>query len=75
METEEILRSYPIDGGPDGRGERGHWRTEVLGSGTDLWKYRDDKRAGMIGGEELSELERGLARSPGTCTTMGTAPR
>ncbi|WP_410654081.1 L-arabinonate dehydratase [Amycolatopsis sp. lyj-112] len=100
METEEILRSYPIDGAvlmggcdkttpallmgaasaglpalfvPAGPMLRGHWRDEVLGSGTDMWKYWDDKRAGLIGDEELSELERGLARSPGTCMTMGTA--
>ncbi|MFI7119617.1 L-arabinonate dehydratase [Amycolatopsis sp. NPDC049868] len=100
METEEILRSYPIDGAvlmggcdkstpallmgatsaglpaifvPAGPMLRGHWRNEVLGSGTDMWKYWDDKRAGLIGAEELSELERGLARSPGTCMTMGTA--
>ncbi|WP_181771397.1 L-arabinonate dehydratase [Amycolatopsis pittospori] len=58
---------------PAGPMLRGHWRDEVLGSGTDMWKYWDDKRAGLIGDEELSELERGLARSPGTCMTMGTA--
>ncbi|KFU79660.1 dihydroxyacid dehydratase [Amycolatopsis lurida] len=100
METEEILRSYPVDGAvlmggcdkttpallmgatsaglpaifvPAGPMLRGHWRNEVLGSGTDMWKYWDDKRAGLIGAGELSELERGLARSPGTCMTMGTA--
>ncbi len=100
METEEILRSYPIDGAvlmggcdkstpallmgaasaglpaifvPAGPMLRGHWRNEVLGSGTDMWKYWDDKRAGLIGEAEMSELERGLARSPGTCMTMGTA--
>ncbi|EMD24613.1 L-arabinonate dehydratase [Amycolatopsis azurea] len=58
---------------PAGPMLRGHWRNEVLGSGTDMWKYWDDKRAGLIGDAELSELERGLARSPGTCMTMGTA--
>ncbi|MFD9963596.1 L-arabinonate dehydratase [Amycolatopsis sp. NPDC058986] len=100
METEEILRSYPIDGAvlmggcdkttpallmgaasaglpaifvPAGPMLRGHWRDEVLGSGTDMWRYWDDRRAGLIGDEELSELERGLARSPGHCMTMGTA--
>ncbi|MEU1593139.1 L-arabinonate dehydratase [Streptomyces sp. NPDC005708] len=51
----------------------GHWRGEVLGSGTDMWKYWDDKRAGLIGDCEMSELESGLARSPGHCMTMGTA--
>ena len=38
-----------------------------------MWKYWDDRRAGLIGDKELGELERGLARSPGTCMTMGTA--
>ncbi|MGW7288230.1 L-arabinonate dehydratase [Streptomyces sp. NPDC054847] len=100
METEELLRSYPVDGAvlmggcdkstpallmgaasadlptvfvPAGPMLPGHWRNEVLGSGTDMWKYWDDKRAGLIGDCEMSELESGLARSPGTCMTMGTA--
>ncbi len=51
----------------------GHWRKEVLGSGTDMWKYWDQRRTGEIGDGELSELENGLARSPGHCMTMGTA--
>src|SRR5205807_7195860 len=58
---------------PAGPMLRGHWRAEVLGSGTDMWKYWDDRRAGLIGDRELSELESGLARSPGHCMTMGTA--
>ncbi|MFE3827597.1 L-arabinonate dehydratase [Streptomyces sp. NPDC059092] len=100
METEELLRSYPVDGAvllggcdkstpallmgaasvdlpavfvPAGPMLPGHWRNEVLGSGTDMWKYWDDKRAGLIGDAEMAELENGLARSPGTCMTMGTA--
>ncbi|MFC6062974.1 L-arabinonate dehydratase [Streptomyces ochraceiscleroticus] len=100
METEELLRSYPVDGAvllggcdkstpallmgaasadlpavfvPAGPMLPGHWRGEILGSGTDMWKYWDDKRAGLIGDCELAELESGLARSPGHCMTMGTA--
>ncbi|RMI46429.1 L-arabinonate dehydratase [Streptomyces triticirhizae] len=100
METEELLRSYPVDGAvllggcdkttpallmgaasadlpavlvPAGPMLRGHWRGETLGSGTDMWKYWDERRAGRIGDAELAELECGLARSPGTCMTMGTA--
>ncbi|WP_416332594.1 L-arabinonate dehydratase [Amycolatopsis echigonensis] len=100
METEELLRSYPVDGAvlmggcdkttpallmgaasaglpsifvPAGPMLRGNWRGEVLGSGTDMWKYWDERRAGTIGDRELAELERGLARSPGHCMTMGTA--
>jgi dihydroxy-acid dehydratase len=51
----------------------GHWRGETLGSGTDMWRYWDERRAGTIGETEWAELEAGLARSPGQCMTMGTA--
>ncbi|WP_328870490.1 L-arabinonate dehydratase [Streptomyces sp. NBC_00287] len=100
METEELLRSYPIDaavllGGcdkstpallmgaasadipsifvPAGPMLPGHWRGETLGSGTDMWKYWDEHRAGNLTDCELRELQGGLARSPGHCMTMGTA--
>ncbi|MFG2423765.1 L-arabinonate dehydratase [Streptomyces sp. NPDC048448] len=100
LETEELLRSYPVDGAvlmggcdkstpallmgaasvdlpavfvPAGPMLPGHWRDEILGSGTDMWKYWDDRRAGLIGDCEMTELESGLARSPGHCMTMGTA--
>jgi dihydroxy-acid dehydratase len=58
---------------PAGPMLRGHWRGETLGSGTDMWRYWDERRAGTIGEQEWSELESGLARSPGQCMTMGTA--
>ncbi|MBP2474391.1 dihydroxy-acid dehydratase [Crossiella equi] len=58
---------------PAGPMLRGHWRGEVLGSGSDMWRYWDDHRAGLLGEEELAGLEQGLARSPGHCMTMGTA--
>jgi dihydroxy-acid dehydratase len=58
---------------PAGPMLRGNFRGTPLGSGTDLWKYWDDYRAGLIGECELTELECGIARSPGHCMTMGTA--
>ncbi|GAA0262034.1 L-arabinonate dehydratase [Saccharothrix mutabilis subsp. mutabilis] len=58
---------------PAGPMLRGNWRGRTLGSGTDMWRYWDDKRAGVLGDHEWAELENGLARSPGTCMTMGTA--
>jgi dihydroxy-acid dehydratase len=58
---------------PAGPMLRGNFRGAPLGSGTDLWKYWDDYRAGLIGECELTELEGGIARSPGHCMTMGTA--
>ncbi|MEW9533251.1 IlvD/Edd family dehydratase [Microbispora sp. NPDC049125] len=100
METEEVLRSYPVDaavlmGGcdkttpalvmgaisadipaifvPCGPMLPGDWRGRRLGSGSDMWKYWEDKRAGLVTGEEMDEIEEGIARSPGHCMTMGTA--
>ena len=100
METEELIRSQPIDGVvllggcdktipallmgaisagvpaivvPAGPMLRGNWRGEVLGSGTDSWKYWDEKRAGTITEDDWHEIEGGIARSFGTCMTMGTA--
>ncbi|QDY99718.1 dihydroxy-acid dehydratase [Nitratireductor mangrovi] len=100
METEELLRSHPIDGAvlmggcdkttpglilgaismdlpaifmPAGPMLRGNLRGEVLGSGSDAWKYWDERRAGTIGDEEWQAVEAGIARSYGHCMTMGTA--
>jgi dihydroxy-acid dehydratase len=58
---------------PAGPMLRGNWNGQVLGSGSDVWKYWDEKRAGNIGDCEWSEIENGIARSPGHCMTMGTA--
>jgi dihydroxy-acid dehydratase len=100
METEEQLRSYPVDGTvvmggcdkttpalvmgatsvnlptiyfPAGPMLRGNWRGEVLGSGSDAWKYWAELRAGTITQQDWKEIEGGIARSPGTCMVMGTA--
>ena len=58
---------------PAGPMLRGNWRGQPLGSGSDAWKYWDEKRAGRIGESEWSEIEGGIARSYGTCMVMGTA--
>ena len=100
METEELLRSHPIDGAvliggcdkttpglimgaismglpaiyvPAGPMLRGNWHGKTLGSGSDVWKYWDEKRAGNITEADWDEIENGIARSFGTCMTMGTA--
>jgi dihydroxy-acid dehydratase len=100
METEELLRSHPIDGAvllggcdkttpglimgaismgvpaiyaPAGPQLRGNWHGQVLGSGSDAWKYWDEKRAGRITEEQWAEIESGISRSFGTCMVMGTA--
>jgi dihydroxy-acid dehydratase len=51
----------------------GHWREHSLGSGSDTWKYWAELRAGNITQKDWQEIEDGIARSPGTCMTMGTA--
>ncbi|HJQ23082.1 MAG TPA: L-arabinonate dehydratase [Blastocatellia bacterium] len=100
METEELLRSQPIDGVvlmggcdkttpgllmgaismnlpaiylPAGPMLRGNWNGQVLGSGSDVWKYWAEKCAGNLSDCEWSEMEDGIARSAGHCMTMGTA--
>jgi dihydroxy-acid dehydratase len=100
METEELIRSHPVDGAvlmggcdkttpallmgafsagvpciflPAGPMLRGNWKGRVLGSGSDGWKYWDERRAGLLSDEAWFEVEAGIARSHGTCMTMGTA--
>jgi dihydroxy-acid dehydratase len=58
---------------PAGPMLRGNWRGEYLGSGSDVWKYWMEKRAGNITDEQWNEMESGIARSFGTCMVMGTA--
>jgi dihydroxy-acid dehydratase len=100
METEELIRSHPVDGAvlmggcdkttpglllgatsagvpaifvPAGPMLRGNWHGKVLGSGSDAFKYWDERRAGNITEKDWSEMEVGIARSYGVCMTMGTA--
>ncbi len=100
METEELLRSYPVDGCvlmggcdkttpallmgalsmnlpaifmPAGPMLSGHYRDQKLGSGSDVWKFWAEKRAGNITEEQWRGIEESIARSPGHCMTMGTA--
>ncbi len=58
---------------PAGPMLRGNWQGRVLGSGSDVWKYWDERRAGNISGEDWVNIEAGIARSDGHCMTMGTA--
>lgn len=58
---------------PAGPMLRGNWKGKVLGSGSDAWKFWDERRAGKISEEEWVGVEAGIARSHGTCMTMGTA--
>ena len=58
---------------PAGPMLRGNWRGKTLGSGSDAWKYWDERRAGNISTRDWDEMEAGIARSYGVCMTMGTA--
>jgi dihydroxy-acid dehydratase len=58
---------------PAGPMLRGNWRDQKLGSGSDVWKYWAEKRAGNLTDAQWLEIEDGIARSPGHCMTMGTA--
>lgn len=58
---------------PGGPMLRGNWRDQTLGSGSDVWKYWAELRAGNISEGQWEEIENGIARSPGHCMTMGTA--
>ena len=97
METEELLRSQPVDGVvlmggcdkttpgllmgaismnlptiylPAGPMLRGNWNGEVLGSGSDVWKYWAEKCAGTISDCDWNEMEDGIARSFGPCMVL-----
>ena len=58
---------------PAGPMLRGNWRGQTLGSGSDVWKYWTERRAGTLDECSWREMEDGIARSFGTCMTMGTA--
>lgn len=58
---------------PAGPMLRGNWNGQVLGSGSDVWKYWAEKCAGNITDAQWDEMEDGIARSAGVCMTMGTA--
>jgi dihydroxy-acid dehydratase len=68
-----ISMDLPVIFVPAGPMLRGNLRGEVLGSGSDTWKYWDDRQAGQIDEDEWQAVQAGIARSYGHCMTMGTA--
>ena len=58
---------------PAGPMLNGNWKGRTLGSGSDGWKYWDERRAGTITEQDWIDVEAGIARSYGHCMTMGTA--
>ena len=51
----------------------GWWKGERAGSGTAIWKAREDMAAGRIDAEEFMQIAASTAPSVGHCNTMGTA--
>ena len=58
---------------PAGPMLRGNYAGQHLGSGSDAWKFWDERRAGNITDRQWLGIEGGIARSYGHCMTMGTA--
>src|SRR5260370_28866415 len=52
---------------------RGNGKGKRLGSGSDARKFWDERRAGKISDKDWVDVKAGIARSYGTCMTMGTA--
>ena len=68
-----VSAGYPMIYLPAGPMLRGNYKGEALGSGSDAFKYWDERRAGTITAEQWAGVEGGIARSYGHCMTMGTA--
>lgn len=64
------LPTIVVPGGPMLNGK---YQGGDIGSGTDVWKFSEDLRAGKMTREEFGLAEDGMTRSDGHCMTMGTA--
>lgn len=64
------LPTIAVSGGPM---LRGTFRGASIGSGTDLWRFSEEAKAGRMSAADFSAVENGMNRSPGSCNTMGTA--
>ncbi|HTW99161.1 MAG TPA: IlvD/Edd family dehydratase [Acidimicrobiales bacterium] len=64
------LPAILVTGGPM---VNGRFRGEIAGSGTDVWRFAEEVRAGRMAASELVAAESCVSRGAGHCTTMGTA--
>jgi L-arabonate dehydrase len=64
------LPTIVLSGGPMLNGK---YRGDDIGSGTHVWKFSEDVRAGKMSLESFAEAESCMSRSAGHCMTMGTA--
>ena len=51
----------------------GKFRGQDIGSGTDVWRFSEEVRAGDMSLADFMAAESAMSRSAGTCNTMGTA--
>ena len=58
---------------PGGPMLNGKFQGQDIGSGTDVWRFNDEFRSGLISLETFLETEGCMSRSIGHCNTMGTA--
>jgi L-arabonate dehydrase len=64
------LPTIVLSGGPM---LNGNYRGESIGSGTVVWRYNEEVKAGRMSVDEFMAAEAGMSRSAGSCMTMGTA--
>ena len=64
------LPTIVLSGGPM---LNGNYRGKPIGSGTDVWKFSEEVRAGTMTLHQFKEAESCMSRSTGHCMTMGTA--
>jgi dihydroxy-acid dehydratase len=64
------LPAIAVSGGPM---LNGNFRGQAIGSGTHVWKFYEDVKAGRMTIEDFIAAEQGQSRSAGSCMTMGTA--
>ncbi len=64
------LPTLMVSGGPM---LNGHFKGQDIGSGTDVWRFTTEVRAGEMSIEEFMSIESCMTRSRGSCNTMGTA--
>jgi dihydroxy-acid dehydratase len=68
-----ISADIPVIFFPAGPMLKARWKTETLGSGSDAWKFWAERCAGNLCDSDWTDIENCIARSAGTCMTMGTA--
>jgi L-arabonate dehydrase len=64
------LPAIVVSGGPMLNGK---FRGDDIGSGTAVWQFSENVKAGSMSVDQFMEAEQGMSRSPGHCMTMGTA--